>query len=645
MPRLGMFWAAALGVGVVTCAVVFVRQKSSTLSVNLTADGTRGKAFSRGPFRVVEDSVRPRDCSFAQEPPPKPFRVWLPVLGLPSNELSDSSQADAVAVSASDAEAGAAPGDSPDEKLESTWQVPVVVFQHGFASQNYFYSDLLSRIASHGYIVVAPQMYSILAGFDTLPEMRDAVKVINWLHTNLHALIHARIKPAALAAARAAERAVKKGTGDGADERAGEEAAVAQPDWSRFVLAGHSRGGKVTFGILRKLVGEVLRSTKQQHGLVEAKLPVPIKAAILFDPVDGTAFKATNPPTLTHQPDSISLVNNPPVLVIGSGLGPIPRGGKSPSDKGYPCAPENLGHKVFFSDLVGPAYHFSVPECGHADFYDDNLGPIYGPLFSKVCNNGPAREPMRVAAGGLAVAFLKAVVGGGGYGEKGGRVRGVRSERSGMEVETGDGGGVRGAARSLEEKRQALERLVTDAAGDVADVATAAVVESEKGQGMEQKQEAEQEEKQEEQQEEKQGQEQQEEKHGQEPQEEKQGQEQQELERERQRLEGVYLRSVGRGEACGVDSEGGIGCGSIIIRNREGGCAAVIGSGKGSDVSDLCDLLQHPDHSPVVLSEVGWKVGRGQELPAGTPEGAPEGTPAALSGAATPTVTAAAARL
>ncbi|CAI5956339.1 unnamed protein product [Closterium sp. NIES-65] len=525
MPRLGMFWAAAIGVGVVTCAVVFVRQKSPTFFVNLTADGTPGRVFSRGPFRVVEDSVRPRDCSFAQ-------------------------------------------------------------------------------------------MYSILAGFDTLPEMRDAVKVINWLHANLHTLIDARIKPAALAAIRAA------GKEAGREQAAGEETVVvSQPDWSRLVLAGHSRGGKVTFGILRKLVGELVKSTKQQQsttqqrGFIEAQLAVPIKAAILFDPVDGTASKATNPPTLTHQPDSIALLNNPPVLVIGSGLGPIPRGGKSPSDKGNPCAPENFGHKVFFSDLVGPAYHFSVPEFGHADFYDDDLGPIYGPLFSKVCNNGPAREPMRVAAGGLSVAFLKAVVGDGGDGEKGGTVRGVRGERSGMEVERRDSGGVGGGTKSLE-KRQALERLVTDAAADVADVATAVNVaadvatagaaHSDQEQGTEQMHQQEQ---------------------------------QEEVEKERQRLEGEYLRSGGSGGACGGDTEGSIAGGSAV-GNREGGCGAVIGSGKGSDVRDLCDLLQHPEHSPVVLSEVGWKVGRQQE----TPEETPVGAPANLCGAAPATVAAAAAR-
>ncbi|CAI7822510.1 unnamed protein product [Closterium sp. NIES-54] len=345
-------------------------------------------------------------------------------------------------------------------------------------------------------------MYSILAGFDTMPEMRDAVNVIKWLHANLHTLIDARIKPAALAAIRAA------GKEAGGEQAAGEETVVSQPDWSRLVLAGHSRGGKVTFGILRKLVGEFVKSTKQQRGFIKAELPVPIKAAILFDPVDGTASSATNPPTLTHQPDSIFLLNNPPVLVIGSGLGPIPRGSKSPSDK-------------------------------------------------------------------------EAVVGGGGYGEKGESVRRMKNERSGMEVERRDRGSVGEAARSFEEKQQALERLVTDAAADVVGVASGTVLLSDQGQGTEQKQQE--------------GLEQQ-----------KQEEERQELvdlERERQRLEEVYMRSGGSGGACEVDSKEGNGSGSAK-GNRVGGCGAVIGSGKGSDVSNLCDLLQHPEHSPVVLSEV-----------------------------------------
>ena len=65
--------------------------------------------------------------------PPKPLRIWVPLLSRSSSSSS----------------------------------LPVVVFQHGFASQNWFYSQLLTRIASHGYIVAAPQVREDMLGYDT----------------------------------------------------------------------------------------------------------------------------------------------------------------------------------------------------------------------------------------------------------------------------------------------------------------------------------------------------------------------------------------------------------------------------------------------------------------------------------------------
>lgn len=40
-------------------------------------------------------------------------------------------------------------------------EYPVVQFQHGFTLQNTFYSQLMSHVASYGFIVVAPQVGSI----------------------------------------------------------------------------------------------------------------------------------------------------------------------------------------------------------------------------------------------------------------------------------------------------------------------------------------------------------------------------------------------------------------------------------------------------------------------------------------------------
>jgi hypothetical protein len=40
-------------------------------------------------------------------------------------------------------------------------EYPVVVFLHGYLANNYFYSQLLQHVASHGFIVVGPQVLTL----------------------------------------------------------------------------------------------------------------------------------------------------------------------------------------------------------------------------------------------------------------------------------------------------------------------------------------------------------------------------------------------------------------------------------------------------------------------------------------------------
>jgi chlorophyllase len=40
-------------------------------------------------------------------------------------------------------------------------EYPVVVFLHGYLANNYFYSQLLQHVASHGFIVVGPQVRTL----------------------------------------------------------------------------------------------------------------------------------------------------------------------------------------------------------------------------------------------------------------------------------------------------------------------------------------------------------------------------------------------------------------------------------------------------------------------------------------------------
>jgi len=104
---------------------------------------------------------------------------------------------------------------------ETPGEYAVVVFQHGFMSRNDFYDDILGHLASHGFVVVAPQMYepgiSPLTGNPTAAaEAELAGKVIEWLPGHLNEIT----------------------------------AVNARTD--RMGIAGHSRGGKVAWGAASK---------------------------------------------------------------------------------------------------------------------------------------------------------------------------------------------------------------------------------------------------------------------------------------------------------------------------------------------------------------------------------------------------------
>uniref|UniRef100_J3N2Q9 Uncharacterized protein n=1 Tax=Oryza brachyantha TaxID=4533 RepID=J3N2Q9_ORYBR len=59
-------------------------------------------------------------------------------------------------------------------------EYPVVLFLHGYLANNSFYSQLLEHVASHGFVVVGPQLYAI-SGPGTTDEINSAAAVINWL--------------------------------------------------------------------------------------------------------------------------------------------------------------------------------------------------------------------------------------------------------------------------------------------------------------------------------------------------------------------------------------------------------------------------------------------------------------------------------
>ncbi|KAK6940775.1 Chlorophyllase [Dillenia turbinata] len=236
---------------------------------------------------------------------------------------------------------------------------PVVLFLHGFCVVNSFYSSLLRHVSSHGYIVVAPQLYlppnDMANGSE---ELENAATVTNWLPKGLQGLLPTNV----------------------------------QPDFTKIALAGHSRGGKAAFALALGLAHTSLKFT----------------LLIGLDPVAGFSkckICQTPPIILTYFPRAFNI--NMPVAVIGTGLGSEPR---------YlvlSCAPRGVNHDEFYEECKPPRYHFVTTEYGHMDMLDDNPNGLLGMAANCSCVNGKGpREPMRKCVGGIMVAFIRAYFGG-----------------------------------------------------------------------------------------------------------------------------------------------------------------------------------------------------------------------------------------
>ncbi len=143
----------------------------------------------------------------------------------------------------------------------------VVVFQHGFLARNSDYSETLRHLASHGFVVVVPQMYTpgigVLLGSPTAAvEAEWAAVVLAWLPDHLSAL------------------------------------SGVEADTRRLGLAGHSRGGKVAW---LTLAADSSRA----------------RAVAGVDPVGGTGGPGGNQARVVQGPFNFAF----PSLVIGTGLG------------------------------------------------------------------------------------------------------------------------------------------------------------------------------------------------------------------------------------------------------------------------------------------------------------------------------------
>lgn len=133
-----------------------------------------------------------------------------------------------------------------------------------------------------------------------------------------------------------------------------------------------------------------------------ARASLSFSAVIGIDPVDGMGRgKQTAPPVLTYVPGSFA--TGAAAMVLGSGLGELPRGPLLP-----PCAPAGVNHRDFAAECRPPACYLVAADYGHVDMLDDAPPGLRGKATHCLCKAGASRGPMRAFVGGAVVAFLRA---------------------------------------------------------------------------------------------------------------------------------------------------------------------------------------------------------------------------------------------
>ncbi|VAI20976.1 unnamed protein product [Triticum turgidum subsp. durum] len=246
---------------------------------------------------------------------------------------------------------------------KETGAYPVIVFLHGWNMLNSWYEQLLTHVASHGFIAVAPQLYWMVSEPDA--DDIDATKrITNWLADHDKGLAHVLKDVLKL--------------------------EHVEPDLSKLALAGHSRGGQTAFAVALGL------------GDAKTKLELKFSALIGVDPVAGVSrAQQLEPKVLTFEPDCLDV--GMPVLVMGTGLGPKHIGG-------FPCAPVGVNHAEFYKECAPPRYHLVVKDYGHLDMLDDNVPYI---INNCMCmrNQHNTKDLARRTMGGAMVAFLRANLG------------------------------------------------------------------------------------------------------------------------------------------------------------------------------------------------------------------------------------------
>ncbi|CAI5956336.1 unnamed protein product [Closterium sp. NIES-65] len=275
----------------------------------------------------------PGPSSPHQSNPPRPLRIWSP-------------------------------------KPATATALPVLLFQHGFSAQTSMYSQLLTRIAKHGYIVVAPQVCGCVHSVYRWVRMG----LVRWLSVHL-VLIFQHGYSQLLT-------------------------RIAKYSYI-FVALQIYHHIDVPFNYRLQYNGPTIPFSSSLSPILPPPTSSPLPPPTTTQMYPVTAGYNTAP-EMRGSANVIGWLRKRLAKVLANRLKvkAVPDWDKlaiSGHSRGA-----YFGHKYYYSDLADSAYHVVMPRYGHADFNNDMRVTV------NVCPGGQKKVKARVATAGLVVAFLKA---------------------------------------------------------------------------------------------------------------------------------------------------------------------------------------------------------------------------------------------
>jgi pimeloyl-ACP methyl ester carboxylesterase len=216
------------------------------------------------------------------------------------------------------------------------------------------YTQTLSRIASHGYIVLGfTNLLTIPIPTEHLAKyMRENVE---WVSKDLNSLLDSK-------------------------------KLLARVDVNSISLMGHSAGCKIITKVFEDGCGS-------------------LSALLLINPVDGLDPWGLVPSYVIHDGKKVNFTT--PTLVMASGLGA--NSGHNGSKFFPACEPYNLSSHHFYPALNCPKWFINATDFGHADWIDPEFyKAIQLTKFCATNDHGPLQE-YRNFISGATVSFLNGV--------------------------------------------------------------------------------------------------------------------------------------------------------------------------------------------------------------------------------------------